>query len=119
MFAKRLTNLREKKNLYQKDIAEIFNVEQATVSNWEKGKRIPDSEMLIKLANFFEVSVDYLLGNDTPPTDNEKELKEIEALKQLLIRNDFMHSSEDLSKDEVDKLMKFVNANKEFLKGDK
>ena len=119
MFAKRLTNLREKKNLYQKDIAEIFNIEQATVSNWEKGKRIPDSDMLIKLANFFEVSVDYLLGNDAPITDNEKELKEIEMLKQLLIRNNFMHSHEDLSKEELDKLIKFVNANKEFLKGDK
>ena len=116
MFAKRLTNLREKKNLYQKDIAEIFNIEQATVSNWEKGKRIPDSEMLIKLANFFEVSVDYLLGNDTTLTTKEEELKEIEALKQLLIKNGFMKSNEDLTNEELDRLMKFVNANKEFLK---
>ena len=97
MFAKRLTNLREKKNLYQKDIAEIFNIEQATVSNWEKGKRIPDSEMLIKLANFFEVSVDYLLGNDTTLTTKEEELKEMEALKQLLIKNGFMKPNEDLT----------------------
>lgn len=119
MFAKRLINLRENNNLYQADLAKIFNVEQPTVSQWENGKRIPDSEMLVRIANYFGVSVDYLLGNDTKSTDNEKELKEIEALKQLLIRNDFMHSSEDLSKDEVDKLMKFVNANKEFLKGDK
>ena len=119
MFAKRLTNLREKKNLYQKDIAEIFNIEQATVSNWEKGKRIPDSEMLIKLANFFEVSVDYLLGNDTTLTTKEEELKEIEALKQLLIKNGFMKSNEDLTNKELDRLMKFVNANKEFLKDNK
>ena len=119
MFAKRLTNLREKKNLYQKDIAEISNIEQATVSNWEKGKRIPDSEMLIKLANFFEVSVDYLLGNDTTLTTKEEELKEIEALKQLLIKNGFMKSNEDLTNKELDRLMKFVNANKEFLKDNK
>lgn len=117
MFAKRLTNLREKKNLYQKDIAEIFNIEQATVSNWEKGKRIPDSEMLIKLANFFEVSVDYLLGNDPTLTAKEEELKEIEVLKQLLIKNGFMKPNEDLTNEELDRLMKFVNANKEFLKG--
>lgn len=119
MFAKRLTNLREKKNLYQKDIAEIFNIEQATVSNWEKGKRIPDSEMLIKLANFFEVSVDYLLGNDTTLTTKEEELREMEALKQLLIKKGFMKYNEDLTNEEIDRLMKFVNANKEFLKGDK
>lgn len=119
MFAKRLTDLREKKNLYQKNIAEIFNVEQATVSNWEKGKRIPDSETLIKLANFFGVSVDYLLGNDIPTTTSEKELKELEVLKQLLIRNGFMKSDEDLTNEEIDRLMKFVNANKEFLKDTK
>lgn len=118
MFAKRLTNLREKKNLYQKDIAEIFNIEQATVSNWENGKRIPDSEMLIKLAKFFEVSVDYLLGNDTTLTTKEEELREIEVLKQLLIKNGFMKSNEDLTNEKLDRLMKFVNANKEFLKGD-
>lgn len=119
MFAKRITKLREEKKLFQKDIADIFNIEQATVSNWENGKRIPDSEMLIKLANYFEVSVDYLLGNDTPFTANEEELKEIEVLKNLLKKNGYMKDNEDLSKEELDKLLKFVNANKEFLKDNK
>lgn len=117
MFAKRITDLREKKNLYQKDIAKIFKVEQATVSNWENGKRIPDSEMLIKLANFFNVSVDYLLGNDKIDTNIEKELKEKNALVNLLIKYGYMNTGEDLSDENLDKLMKFVSANKDFLKG--
>ena len=115
MFAKRITSLRENKNLYQKDIARIFNVEQATVSNWEKGKRIPDSDMLIKLANFFGVSVDFLLGNEQKKSEEE----EIETLRQLLIKSGFMKQNEDLSKEKLNMLMKFVKANKEFLKGDK
>lgn len=118
MFAKRLTDLRERKNLLQKDISNIFQVEQATVSNWENGKRIPDSDMLIKLANFFEVSVDYLLGNETNNNIDE-ELKEKEALKKALQKSGFMAGDEDLTDEELDRLMKFVNANKEFLKNDK
>ena len=119
MFAKRFTSLRENKNLFQKDIAEIFSVEQATVSNWENGKRIPDSEMLVKIANYFDVSVDYLLGNETKPNEKEQELLEIEALKSLLIKNGYMKPGEDLSGEELDKLMKFAVANKDFLKVDK
>ena len=118
MFAKRLRDLRESKNLQQKDIAKELDVLEATVSNWETGKRIPYSDMLIKLANFFEVSVDYLLGNEN--TNNlDKELMEQEALKKVLQKSGFMGKDEDLSEKELDKLMKFVNANKEFLKGDK
>lgn len=85
---------------------------------WETGKRIPYSDMLIKLANFFEVSVDYLLGNEK--TSNiDKELKEQEILKKALQKSGFMEKDEDLTDEELDRLMKFVNANKEFLKGDK
>ncbi len=119
MFAKRITDLREGKNLYQKDIAEIFKVEQATVSNWENGKRIPDSDMLIKLANFFSVSIDYLLGNDKEETNIEKELKEKEALKKALQKSGFMSGEEDLTDEELENAMRFLVNNKEFLRSNK
>ena len=115
MFAKRLIDLREQKNLLQKDLASIFNIDQAAVSNWENGKRIPDSEMLIKLAKFFDVSVDYLLGFDNSNTNKVEELREKETLKKALQRNGFMHEKKDLTDEELDKLMKFIIANKEFL----
>ena len=62
MFSKRFVELREERNLLQSDVAKIFNVEQPTVSQWENNKRIPDSSMIIIIANFFDVSTDYLLG---------------------------------------------------------
>ena len=46
----------------QKDMAQILNVAQATVSNWEAGRKIPEVPMLITIALHFEVSTDYLLG---------------------------------------------------------
>ncbi|WP_053070861.1 helix-turn-helix domain-containing protein [Clostridium novyi] len=49
-------------NLNQPELAKKLNVSKGTVSNWENGNRSPDSEMLSKLATFFGVTTDYLLG---------------------------------------------------------
>ena len=54
--------MRKEKNLYQGDLAKILNVAQTTVSGWENGSRTPDNDMLMTLANYFDVSTDYLLG---------------------------------------------------------
>lgn len=115
MFAKRLRDLRESKNLQQKDLAKELNVLEATVSMWETGKRVPYSEMLIKIARFFDVSVDYLLGFDDSGKNKVDELLEKEALKKALQRNGFMDDDKDLTDEELDKLMKFIIANKDFL----
>lgn len=61
-FPDRLKKLREGKNLLSKELAKIINVEPATITNWEKGKRSPKEDMLIKLADYFDCSIDYLLG---------------------------------------------------------
>lgn len=121
MFAKRLIDLRENKNIFQKDLANILNVEQATVSQWENGKRIPDSETLIKIANYFNVTVDFLIGNDKKgiTTFKEQEMKEKEVLKKLLVKNEYMKEDEDLSNEELNKIMKFIIQNKEFIKNKK
>jgi repressor LexA len=47
----------------QSQLASSFNLAESTVSLYELGRRTPDYEMLIKFANFFNVTVDYLLGN--------------------------------------------------------
>lgn len=60
----RLKELRKEKNKTQKDIAKLTGYKQTLVSKWEHGDREPDTETLIKLANYFNVSVDYLIGKD-------------------------------------------------------
>ena len=66
MFADRLKELRKKRGLVQKDISQIFSVSMGAVGNWESGNRVPDTETLSRIADYFHVSVDYLLGRDTP-----------------------------------------------------
>ncbi|MDR0223180.1 MAG: helix-turn-helix domain-containing protein [Oscillospiraceae bacterium] len=65
MFAQRLKQLRELKNISQTRLAREMGVTQGTVGNWETGKRTPDTGTLQRLADYFSVSVDFLLGHDT------------------------------------------------------
>lgn len=58
----RIRNLREDKDLNQEDLAEYLNCTQACYSNYENGKRDIPTETLNKLADFYNVSIDYLLG---------------------------------------------------------
>lgn len=59
---KRLKELRKSKNISQKDFAEYMNVAQNTVSRWENGDRLMDTDTLLRAARYFGVSTDYLLG---------------------------------------------------------
>lgn len=59
---RRLRDMREDKDLRQREIAEILNVSQTTYSRYESGELDIPSATLIKLADFYGVSVDYILG---------------------------------------------------------
>lgn len=63
MFPERLKALRLEAKLTQKQIAEKLEVNQPQYARWENGGRTPSKETLQKFADFFDVSVDYLLGN--------------------------------------------------------
>ncbi len=60
----RLKELRKERGLYQKDIANYLEVDRTTYVKYETGASEPDTETLSKLADFFNVSLDYLVGRD-------------------------------------------------------
>ena len=79
MFIERLKYLRQENNISQKQLADLFNISQQAVASWENGKNTPNPDAIVKLANYFDVSTDYLLGrneNDTmlKLSDNEQSL---------------------------------------------
>ncbi len=59
---KRLLELRKEKSLSQRAIAKILNVSQTAYYTWETGKCQPSIEQLVMIADFFEVTVDFLIG---------------------------------------------------------
>ncbi len=60
-FGKRLKELRLERGLSQRALGEVFGVCNQTISFWESGSREPNLDDLLKIANFFDVSTDYLL----------------------------------------------------------
>ena len=62
MLKDRIKELRISKNITQKHFGELLNVSQQAIWKWETGKNEPNIEIIIKIADFFNVSCDYLLG---------------------------------------------------------
>lgn len=61
-FGKRLTKLREDKGLSLEDVAKDLNLDKTTLKMWENNKKVLTISSIIKIAKYFNVSVDYLLG---------------------------------------------------------
>ena len=59
---RRIRDMREDRDLLQKELAEYLHCTQVCYSNYEMGKRDIPTQVLIKLARFYDTSVDYLLG---------------------------------------------------------
>ena len=60
----RLRGFRKLKRLKQAEFAKIFNVTTQTIRNWETSTHKPNDETICKIAEYFNTSVDYLLGHD-------------------------------------------------------
>ena len=89
MFSENLKTLRKAKGLSQEELAIRLNVVRQTVSKWEKGLSVPDADLLVRLADIFEVPVSELLG---AKIENEQEANAIadqlsRINEQLAIKN--------------------------------
>lgn len=69
MFASRIKYLRQSKELSQVQLAEKLGVKKQSISNWENDNIMPSVEMIIRIADHFHVSTDYLLGRDAQGAD--------------------------------------------------
>ncbi len=89
MFQENLKALRMKKGMTQEELATRLNVVRQTISKWEKGLSVPDSDLLIRLAEILEVSVSELLGSkieiEEKPDALAEQLSRIN--EQLAIKN--------------------------------
>ena len=87
MLSERLKTLRKRDGITQTEFAKEFNVSAGTIGNWETGAREPDYQTLLRIADFFGVSADYLLGHDenssvTPAVTKFRELRIARGIQQ-------------------------------------
>ena len=71
MYYPRLKNLREDKDLMQKEVASVLGIDQRVYSNYETGKREIPTRFVVILANYYNTTTDYILGR----TNNQKPYK--------------------------------------------
>lgn len=76
-FGDKLRQLMENNNVKQKELAIKLNVKRGSVSNWITNRRCPDAETIVKIADYFNVTVDYLLKDTGIKSDELVELKEL------------------------------------------
>ncbi len=62
IFAERLKDLRQEKELSQRQLSKLLGLGHSAVTQWENEMRVPNAEAIVMLAKFFGVSADYLLG---------------------------------------------------------
>lgn len=69
-FNKRLRRLRKERDLTQEELARELGLTPAAIGLYEQNRREPDNDIVKRIASFFEVSIDYLLGFDTPDSQS-------------------------------------------------
>ncbi|PTM59584.1 helix-turn-helix domain-containing protein [Desmospora activa] len=127
-FSERLKSLRNKSGLSQSELATRLSIAKSTLAMYETGKREPGFETAQRIADFFNVTLDYLTGRTDNPTGYPSHLKDLppmERLGQFIKENEFkdlfFHRSgdyfDDLTSKEVDELiMSLLEVRKERLR---
>ena len=119
MFGDRLKLLRKNKKLSQKKLGEKLGMAISTISGYEKGTRTPDLDKLKLIADFFNVSIDYLLERETQLNNAEKEfLEDIDRLSTAEIKDKYkmIIDSNDATDEEILGAIAWIKANRQLKK---
>lgn len=100
-YGERLKKLRNRKGFSQKELTDRLNLNRSTYARYELCQTQPDFDTLDKLANFYDVTVDYLLGRSNDPELTEEQQKEYNELEEII---------ESLPEDEKKKVINMIKA---------
>ncbi len=113
MFSERLKRLRMEKGITQKELADRLHISRSTIAGYESLGKEPDGEKLCALADFFGVSVDYLLG----VTDSRELTSPAPAAAQRPVEAAIAGELGSLSDRQLDRLFGYIQALKELPEG--
>lgn len=121
MIEERIKSLREERKITQQELAQYLGVTQKTISNYEKGERSPDPETLKKIADYFDVTVDYLLGRSNHRKLTRRDERDIEKIieetrQRIENTEGLMLDGEILSQDDVDTIINAMRVGLEMAK---
>lgn len=117
-FGQKLKQLREDRDLYQKDLAKLLDCSEKSISSYERNYRKPDMETLKKISNVFDVSIDSLLGI-TDANNNTNLVKEdatkytnktTELINERSELKELFEVAKNASKEDIEKAIKIIKA---------
>lgn len=114
MLSKRLKELRLEKDILQKDVAKKLNISTSAYGFYEQGKRTPDLTTLELLADYFNVSIDYLLGrtNDkskfSPAETNTTDDIDIKNPDKLIDEFEVYFMDDEVSEEEKERILRAI-----------
>jgi transcriptional regulator with XRE-family HTH domain len=107
MFGEQLKKLRKLRGISQYDLADRLGFTRGQIANYEQGKRQPDFETLQKIADFFEVSIDDLLGRKINP-DYELSKQKTEFIVKEIVKKYDLDLTEEGIKEKLEAIIKLV-----------
>lgn len=110
MFGKNFKFYRLKKGLTQEQIGKELNCAKSTINSWENNRSQPDLDMLIKIANYFQISIDILLGTGLSESNDDNFV----VLQNILRANGYLNKDDYLSKNDFEMLMKQFEIYKQY-----
>ncbi|EGS5727751.1 helix-turn-helix transcriptional regulator [Clostridium perfringens] len=108
MLNNRLKSLRNEKGVLQKDVAEYLKISTSAYGFYEQGKRIPDVETLNKLSDYYNVSIDYLLGKSNIKESAEDIINDDILTLALHNKNGIDNELPEEAKKEIDDFIEYV-----------
>ena len=111
----RIRELRKQQKLTMKQLGEVVGLAESTISQYETGKREPDNETLLKISEFFGVTVGYLIGADEPKekplVNGDEELTDyLEMLKTRPECRMLFQLTKNATKEDVETAVRIIEA---------
>lgn len=115
-FGKRLRLLRQNKKLTQKELAKLINISESAVGMYERDEREPSFDLINKIAGFFEVTTDYLLGRSDQPEFSKAQsdfIKDVSlSIDELKEKYNLIIDGESATNEELMGAIAFIRASR-------
>lgn len=94
----RMKRLRAEKGIMKQQVCDALDIEQSTLANYENNRRVPKTDILVAIANFYGVPLDYLVGRTSVKTDvphRPKDLNRFLEQSEIIFDGDTYNLTED------------------------
>ncbi len=102
--------LMKQRNVTRYRVSQETGVAESSLSDWKNGKSMPKIDKMQKIAEYFGVTVDYLMGKEKPVTDDDELNKYLEELRTRPEMRMLFSVSEGCTKEEVEQAVKIIEA---------